>query len=159
MIDILVYLYENYFRFEACPDAPVLAKKLSAIGFEEEEIQDALDWLAVLSEKATALQILANENLPKYSRGFRIYATQEKRALGEGAVEFIYYLENVGLLNSQQRELVIERALAIDESPVSLSNLKIIVLMLLWSQGSEPEILMFDELLLHDEAVSPRLVH
>lgn len=159
MIDILVYLYENYFRLEACPDTPVLAKKLSAIGFDDEEIHDALDWLSVLNDRAAALQKVELENLPAFSSGFRIYAVQEKRALGEGALGFLHYLDNVGLLNPQQREIVIERALAMNESPVSLSNLKIIVLMLLWSQGSEPEILMLDELLLSDEAAPPRLIH
>jgi Smg protein len=50
------------------------------------------------------------------------------------------------VLSPLQREIVIERALALDEAPVSLGKLKVIVLMLLWSQGKEPDALMFDDL-------------
>jgi len=31
--------------------------------------------------------------------------------------------------------------------------------MMLWSQGTEPDMLMFDELLLSDEESEPRLLH
>lgn len=72
---------------------------------------------------------------------------------------FLQFLESAGLMNSQQREIVIERALAINESPVPLDKLKVIVLMMLWSQGKEPDMLMFDELLLSDEESEPRLLH
>jgi Smg protein len=72
---------------------------------------------------------------------------------------FLYYLESTNLLNMQQREIVIERAMAINESPISLEKLKVVVLMLLWSQGSEPDMLMFDELLLSDENTEPRHFH
>jgi Smg protein len=66
-----------------------------------------------------------------------------------------------GLLTASQREIVIERALALDESPVTLGKLKIIVLMLLWSQGKEPDALMFDDLFGadEDEDAEPRLLH
>ena len=58
-----------------------------------------------------------------------------------------------------QREIVIERALALEESPVALGKLKIIVLMLLWSQGKEPDALMFDDLFGSDDEQAPRLLH
>ena len=50
MFDVLVYLYETYYRPDACPDSVALAKKLSAVGFEEEEISRALGWLTDLAE-------------------------------------------------------------------------------------------------------------
>ena len=45
MFDVLAYLYETYWRPDACPEAGQLVKKLSAVGFETEEINDALAWL------------------------------------------------------------------------------------------------------------------
>ena len=45
MFDVLVYLYENYWRPDACPDHRQLSRKLSAVGFESDEIQEALTWL------------------------------------------------------------------------------------------------------------------
>ena len=41
MFDVLVYLYETYYRPEACPDSDALVKKLSAVGFDEEMVMVA----------------------------------------------------------------------------------------------------------------------
>ncbi|MFN5081066.1 MAG: DUF494 family protein, partial [Burkholderiales bacterium] len=49
MLDVLIYLFENYYAPESCPDSDTLARKLAAVGFENEEIDEALDWLSGLS--------------------------------------------------------------------------------------------------------------
>lgn len=152
MFDILVYLYETYYRPDACPEPAALARKLSAVGFDDIEISEALDWLTGLTEMATAEQIEA-------STGTRYYVDEEYIELGSAAIGFIQFLESAGVLGPVQREIVIERALAVDESPVTLGKLKIIVLMLMWSQGKEPDALMFDDLFGDDDDQTPRLLH
>jgi Smg protein len=154
MFDILVYLYETYYRPDACPEPAALAKKLSAVGFDDVEISEALVWLNDLAAMAGVEQ-----SLTAASSGTRFYVRQELDVLGTPAVGFIQFLESAGLLSPLQREIVIERALALDEAPVSLGKLKIIVLMLLWSQGKEPDALMFDDLFGAEEEQAPRLLH
>ena len=44
MFDVLVYLYENYGALHACPDPDSLSRKLTAAGFDDEEINEALAW-------------------------------------------------------------------------------------------------------------------
>jgi Smg protein len=154
MFDILVYLYETYYRPDACPEPAALAKKLSAVGFDDVEISEALVWLNDLAAMAGVEQ-----SLTAASSGTRFYVRQELDILGAPAVGFIQFLESAGLLSPLQREIVIERALALDEAPVSLGKLKIIVLMLLWSQGKEPDALMFDDLFGAEEDQAPRLLH
>ena len=47
-----------------------------------------------------------------------------------------------------------------NESPMSLDTLKVIVLMVLWSQGKEPDSLMFDELFVdEDDEPQAKLLH
>lgn len=154
MFDILVYLYETYYRPDACPEPEALARKLSAVGFDDVEITEALDWLTGLTEMAAAEQVDTAS-----STGIRYYVRQETDVLGSEAIGFITFLEFAGVLGPVQREIVIERALALDESPVTLGKLKIIVLMLLWSQGKEPDALMFDDLFGADDEQAPRLLH
>ena len=154
MFDILVYLYETYYRPDACPAPEALARKLSAVGFDDVEISEALDWLTDL----TAMAIAEHSDVVA-STGTRFYVDQEFDVLGSGAVGFIQFLESAKVLSALQREIVIERALALNESPVSLGKLKIIVLMLLWSQGKEPDALMFDDLFGGDDEQAPRLLH
>ena len=158
MFDILVYLYETYYRPDACPDSAALVKKLSAIGFEEEEISKALGWLIDLAETTHEF----SDQYPQqtaFSFGVRIYVQQEMDALGTAAIGFIQFLESAKVIDAIQREIVIERALAASDSQITLDKLKVIVLMVLWSQGKEPDSLMFDELFSDDEDTEPRLLH
>ena len=154
MFDILVYLYETYYRPDACPEPEALAKKLSAVGFDVVEISEALVWLNDLTAMAGVEHSLTAE-----STGMRIYVEEERDVLGTDAIGFIQFLESAKVLTPLQREIVIERALSLEEAPVSLGQLKVIVLMLLWSQGKEPDALMFDDLFGSDEDQPPRLLH
>ncbi|HEY0063772.1 DUF494 family protein [Massilia sp. CF038] len=154
MFDILVYLYETYYRPDACPEPAALARKLSAVGFDDVEISEAIVWLTDLTEMAGAEPSAAFS-----SSGTRFYVEQEVDALGTAAIGFIQFLESAKVLSPVQREIVVERALALEESPVGLGRLKIIVLMLLWSQGKEPDALMFDDLFGSDDEQAPRLLH
>jgi Smg protein len=158
MFDVLVYLYETYYRPEACPNSEALVKKLSAVGFEEEEISRALGWLTDLAETTSVLS-QQDEAQPAWSDGFRIYAQREQDVLGSAAIGFIQFLESAKVLNPAQREIVVERALAASDSEISLDKLKVIVLMVMWSQGKEPDGLMFDELFLDEDDDEPRLLH
>jgi Smg protein len=160
MFDVLVYLYETYYRPDACPDSDALAKKLSAIGFEEEEISRALGWLTDLAETTNEF----SDRYPQqtaFSFGIRIYAQREFDALGTEVIGFMQFLESAKVISPIQREIVIERALAIsDVHEMTLDKLKVIVLMVLWSQGKEPDGLIFDELFSdEDEDAEPRLLH
>lgn len=158
MFDVLVYLYETYYRPEACPDSEALVKKLSAVGFEEEEISQALGWLTDLAQ-ATHEYADRSPQQTAFSFGMRFYAQQELDVLGTEAVGFLHFLESAKLIDPLQREIIIERALAAGGSQVSLDKLKVIVLMVLWSQGKEPDALIFDELFSDDEDGEPRLLH
>jgi Smg protein len=163
MFDILVYLYETYYRPETCPDSIALARKLSAVGFDDDEIVEALDWLRGLADSTKFLdQVDETDKVTMQAQaytGFRVYTEQESSCLGTAAIGFIHYLENAGLLNTQQREVVIERAMALDMLPVALDKLKVVVLMVLWSHGNEPDTAMFSDLLLPDEESGSRLLH
>lgn len=153
MFDILVYLFETYYTPQACPKADILAHKLAAIGFEDDEINDALSWLHGLRESTEQQQPILAQHAPTSQR---IYTDQEYRLIGQEALGFIRFLENSGALSPALREILIERAQAVDESPVPLEKIKIVTLMVLWSHEAEIEHLIFEELITDD---SDRLCH
>lgn len=159
-----MYLYETYYRPDTCPDSIALAKKLLAVGFDDEEIIAALDWLRGLADTTNNLSTVVQDvalSTPSLfeSSGFRVYTDEEQSLLGAESIGYLHYLQGNQMLDSQQREIVIERAIAVDEAPLSLSKFKVIVLMILWSQGRESDIMMFDELLLADDETGTRLLH
>ena len=140
MFDVLVYLYENYWRPDACPEHDQLTRKLSAVGFDSDEIEDALAWLDGLAQGA---QAAAHE---QSAQGLRVYTDAERELLGEDSIAFISFLESSGVLGPSMREMVLDRAKAASESPIDLEHLKVIVLMVFWSLGEEPDALILDEL-------------
>ncbi|HEY0856462.1 MAG TPA: DUF494 domain-containing protein [Albitalea sp.] len=150
MFDVLVYLYENYWRPDACPDHAQLTRKLSAVGFESDEIQEALSWLDGL---AGAAESYVGEQADS---SLRVYSATEQEHLGEASIGFISFLESAGVLPPPMREMVIDRASAISGGPLDLEDLKIIVLMVFWSLGEEPDALILDELFVDEE---DRLIH
>jgi Smg protein len=60
---------------------------------------------------------------------------------------FLQFLEAAGVLESFQREVVIDRIMALEEPDVGVEQVKLIVLMVLWNQGQPMDLLILDELL------------
>ena len=150
MFDVLVYLYENYWRPDACPDHRQLSRKLSAVGFETDEIQEALHWLDGLAISADGH--VAEQRVDS----LRVYSPAEQDLLGDDSIAFISFLESAGVLPPEMREMVIDRATAVGSGPLDLDDLKVIVLMVFWSRGEEPDALILDELFVAPE---DRLIH
>ena len=157
MFEVLVFVYENYWRGDACPELEQLGRKLSAHGFEAEEIHDALVWLDGLNFAAqsirfspspadTALEAPAFPHQDPSARSLRVYSVAEQDHLGAQCLGFLSFLESSGVLPAPMREIVIDRAMAAAGNPMSLDALKIIVLMVYWSFGEEPDALILDEL-------------
>ena len=140
MIDILVYLFENYQDLSAHPKPDALARKLSAIGFEDEDISLALVWLNGLKNSRSAEWSCS-------PLSHRVYTTDERLQLGAECLSFVVFLENAGVISPHLRELVIEHAMRLDDDPVPLDKFKIITLMVLWSRDQDLEPLIVEELL------------
>lgn len=146
MFDVLVFVYENYWRGDACPELQQLGRKLSAQGFEAQAIQQALDWLNGLTVAARQVQAVDDTAVPQSAHSLRVYSPAEQDHLGPDCLGFISFLESAGVLAPALREIVVDRVMAVPGNPVDLDELKIVVLMVYWSMGQEPDALVLDEL-------------
>ncbi|MSQ55858.1 MAG: DUF494 domain-containing protein [Betaproteobacteria bacterium] len=152
MFDVLVYLFENYYQAQGCPDHDTLARKLHAAGFENDDIHDALDWL-------TGLAQLRKDGLTEAleaSSAIRSYTRDEAAKISTESRGFIAFLESAGVLSPLLRELILERAMALSAEHVGLEKLKVIALMVLWTRRGNVDALVLDELLPEGES---RQVH
>ncbi len=145
MIDILVYLFENYQDLSAHPKPDALARKLSDIGFEDEDISLALVWLNGLKNTQRAEWTCS-------PLAQRIYTAEEQYRLGAECLSFIMFLETTGVISPHLRELVIEYAMMLDDDSIPLDKFKVIVLMVLWSREEDLEPLIVEELLYDADA-------
>ena len=146
MFDILVYLVENYFHNGQLPDAETISKRLSAAGFEDDDISEALTWLSGFEQPGE----IDSDTAFNQSRGFRIYADEELANLTAEARGFILFLEDSDIISAPQRELIIERVLALAEPAVDLEKIKLIVLMVLWNQQQPVDSLVLELLASRD---------
>jgi Smg protein len=143
MFEVLAYLFDTWYDAESCPDPDTLEIKLKAAGFDSEEIGDALDWLS-------GLAVTAETELPEAfaeRESFRAYVGEETRRLSAECRGLLQFLESAGVVDPLQREIIIDRAVALPEGEMDIEKFKVLTLMVLWSQGCEPDGLILDELL------------
>src|SRR5690606_24120144 len=114
-----------------------------------EDIDDALGWLHGLAQTTEQCVELAHN---QHSDSQRVFTEYEYQALGTRAIGFISFLENSGVLPPALREILIDRAQATGEAPISLEKIKIIALMVLWSQEADVDHLILEELLADDHS-------
>jgi Smg protein len=151
VLDILIYLFENYFDAELSvapePDRDTLKEELERAGFSEREVGRALEWL----EQLCADPERAGSIPP--SRSVRVFDRREQARLDTDCRGYILYLENIGIVNAAQRELVIDRLLALDARQIDIEQVKWVVLMVLFSQpGQENALLRMEDLVFDGRA-------
>ena len=142
MFEILMYLFESYFDSGSYPELDKLSRKLSAAGFEEKEISDALSWLS-------ALQQQDGEGYPAVTShaGHRHYAPLEIQFMGEEARNYLVFAEHQKLISATEREMIIDRAVALRQEDLTADKIKLIMLMVLWDRHQELDPLLVEELL------------
>ena len=149
VIEVLLYLFENYIDIEdtAKPDKQALELELEQVGFHELEIHKALDWLADMT--------VVDEQPLKRQASMRMFNDSEIERLDMECRGYLLFLEQVGVLDVETREVVIERVLALDSDEIDLEQLKWVVLMVLFYQpGREVAYAWMEDLVFEDmEAV------
>jgi Smg protein len=143
MYDILAYLFQTCQRYELSFDRELVAKKLTAAGFEDSDISEAMRWLAGVMRGPHRMVA----PLPDGCSTFRAFAAKEQAKLDAACRGLLLHLEHAGILTPQTREHVIERALAASGEPLTLEQLKLIVLMVLWNEQTPSSRLVAEDLL------------
>lgn len=147
MFDILMYLFENYVHSEVelMVDEDELTKELTRAGFHQSEILKALSWLerlAALQESESPYIAVSNKN------AFRIYTADEMDRLDVECRGFLFFLEQINVLNFETREMVIDRVMELEEPMLVLDDLKWVILMVLFNApGNESAYAQMEDLL------------
>lgn len=142
MFDILMFLFESYFHAGRYPNSDKLTRKLSAAGFEEEDIHLALTWLSGLEQ-------LNQANYPSTindSSG-RFYADLEIKRMSFEVRRFLTFWEQNKIITPVEREMILDRAVALNRENLPLDKIKLITLMVLWNQRQDLDPLIVEDLL------------
>jgi len=142
MFEILMYLFESYFNAGTFPEPEKLSIKLTAAGFEEDDISHALNWLSGLSLlNYSDYPLIINQS------GLRSFAKLEIQCISLEGLQFITFLEQSHMISPVEREMIIDRAVAFGRNALPLDRVKLIALMVLWKQHEELDPLLVEELL------------
>jgi Smg protein len=133
VLDVLMYLFETYADAEMAPepDRGALRDELEGAGFGDREIDKALEWLDGLAERGAGATVAPKD------RTIRLFNDEERVRLDAACRGYIMYLENIGILPPAQRELVIDRVMALGDDEVDVDQIKWVVLMVLFSQPGQ----------------------
>lgn len=150
VIDILMYLFEHCMDYDqgAMPDEESLRDHLDNAGFQHNEIDKAFAWLEGLAD---ARESAGQGDRAPSTQSLRILTADEQRKLDRECQGFLLFLEQSGILDPVSRELVFDRAMALDAREIDLNQIKWIVLMVLFNQpGQEAAYAWMEDLLFDD---------
>ena len=151
MFEILMFLFENYFDSGNYPDSDKLSLRLTAAGFDDEDIHLALNWLSGLKNLS-----VADYPADLSHCGTRCYAELETRRISMEGLRFLFLSEQSGAITPVEREMIIDRAVALGRDQLSPERVKLITLMVLRNLHENLDPILVEELLFSAE---PDLLH
>ncbi|MGL5727949.1 MAG: DUF494 family protein, partial [Plesiomonas sp.] len=143
-----MYLFETYVHTEQemRVDQDILTDELSRAGFHQDDINKALIWLEKLAE-------LQESDIKPYllapaPNTVRIYTQEEENKISLTGRGFLLFLEQIQVLDSDTREMVIDRVMEIESDELDLEDVKWVILMVLFNvPGHESAYEKMEELL------------
>lgn len=131
VFDILMYLFETYLDDDQSeiPSADNIRNELSRIGFDDSNVDKSFKWLddlSTLKEYNFTIEQLDNNS-------FRTFSSIESSTFDQQAQAVLIELVNLNILTPTQREIIIDKALALDIAPINQEQMKWVVLMVLFN--------------------------
>lgn len=152
VLEVLMYLFDNYAEddYELTADQETLRSELVQAGFGDSQVQKAFEWLEGL---ALQKEMVRPEELTR-NNTFRAFNDQEMEKLDAECRGFLMFLEQAGILDGYERELVVDRVMALESDEIDLPQLKWIILMVLLNQPGKDMDANWMEDIVMDEAHS-----
>ena len=142
MLDLLIYMFENYLSSKNNLNFANMTLELEAAGFKNKDIESALDWFSELKEMSAKIP---QTHSVKLNERLRIFTEKENTKFSLGGLGFIMFLEQAHVLNSAEREIIIDRAMALNQNIINIDEVRWIVMMTLWNSGRENAYLFVED--------------
>ena len=149
LFDVLMYLFDNCLEEDdgSENDQGALKSKLIQAGFNDSQIDKALNWLEAL----TVRNELLSENELSGDGVNRIFNEQEMSRLDTECRGLISFLEQVNVLDANDRETVIDRVMALETEEIDIHQLKWVILMVLLNRPGKDASLPWAEEIVSDQ--------
>lgn len=150
MFEVLVFMFENYFSHHTALDSDVMEQELSAAGFDSSDITGAFDWYAEMKSRLT-------EPAPHYAHkhsGMRVFSDMELKKINTESIGFILFLQQANVINDMERDLIIDRAMALKQQVITVEEMRWISMIALWNEGREKDYLFVEDALFNPRGLA-----
>ena len=143
MFEVLIFMFENYFSKHALPEKEVIAQELHAAGFEQSDVSGAVNWFH-------EMKLMLTQPTSVYSHqhtGLRMFAESELKKISTESFGFIIFLQQANVINDVERDLIIDRAMALKQKQINIEEMRWITMIALWNEGREKDYLFVEDAL------------
>ena len=141
MFEVLVFMFENYFANHAQPDSEVLTQELSEAGFAYTDIRGAVSWFDEMKSMLNQPPVTYNH----IHSATRLFAPQELKKINTESISFILFLQQANVINDVERDLIVDRAMALKQTHIRIEEMRWITMIALWNAGREKDYLFVED--------------
>lgn len=145
MLEVLIFMFENYFGKQTSTQATIeedfLAQELSQAGFNRDDILGAFDWYKQLSVQITHPyhQHVSSPN------AIRVYSDQELEKIDTESFVFLSFVEQAKVILPHERDLILDRAMALKQHQITIEEIRWITMMILWNDTRKKDYLFVED--------------
>ncbi len=150
MFEVLVFMFENYIAHHTLPDNEIMTQELSAAGFEQPDIVGAVDWFR---EMKTMLIEPTAEYAHQHT-SMRQLADCELKKISLESLSFVLFLQQASVINDVERDLILDRAMALKQEHINIEEMRWITMIALWNVGREKDYLFVEDALFNPRGLT-----
>ena len=144
MLDLLIYLFENYISTKPKLNINDITLELEEAGFNNKDISSAFDWFNHL-EKLSSGPELTNKN------SIRVLSHKEYEKISKEGFTFLTFLLNAKILNPTEFEVILDQIMILNQKYINIDEMRWIVMMTLWKSGKENSYLFVEDSLFQNK--------
>lgn len=150
MFEVLVFIFENYIAHHALPDDDVMTQELCAAGFNQKDIQGAVGWFQEMKSMLTQPPAIYSHQ----HSATRILTESELKKINIESISFVLFLQQANVINDVERDLIIDRAMALKQEQVNIEEMRWITMIALWNEGREKDYLFVEDALFNPRGLT-----
>ena len=150
MFEVLVFMFENYIAHHALPDDDIMTQELSAAGFEQSDIVGAVDWFHEMKN-----MVIEPPRVYEHQHtSMRIFSEIEQKKISLESISFVIFLQQANVINDVERDLILDRAMALKQEQIKIEEMRWITMIALWNAGREKDYLFVEDALFNPRGLT-----
>lgn len=146
MLDLIIYLFENYLSTKPKLNMSDITLELEQAGFNNQDISSAFDWFNHLEKISEKTKLEDDKSL-------RVLSQKEYEKISKEAFTFLKFLIDAKILNSNEFEIILDQIMILNQNSINIDEMRWIVMMTLWKSGKENSYLFVEDAIYQNKSL------